>query len=162
LLLLAVVFRRPRHLLLVLTNLPFALVGGVFAAYLASEGETPHLSIGSLVGFVTLFGISMRNAIMMISHFEHLVAVERLPWNLETALRGASERMVPILMTASVTALGLLPIALGGDKAGREIEAPMAIVILGGLTTSTVLNLLVLPILAHRFGRFRPEEIEGA
>jgi len=92
---------------------------------------------------------------MMISHFEHLVAVERLPWNLETALRGASERMVPILMTASVTALGLLPIALGEDKAGREIEAPMAIVILGGLITATLLNLFVVPSLYLRFGKPR-------
>jgi Cu/Ag efflux pump CusA len=90
---------------------------------------------------------------MMISHFEHLVTVEKHPWGLETALRGATERLVPILMTALVTALGLLPLALGSGEAGREIEGPMAIVILGGLVTSTALNLLVLPTLALRHGR---------
>ncbi|MBV8879641.1 MAG: efflux RND transporter permease subunit [Planctomycetaceae bacterium] len=158
LLLLAMVFRRLRNLLLVLANLPFALVGGVLAVYF-TEGV---LSIGSLVGFVTLFGITTRNSIMMVSHFEHLVGVEGRPWGLETALRGASERLVPVLMTALVTALGLLPIALGSEEAGREIEGPMAIVILGGLATSTLLNLLVLPTLALRFGRFDRESEDEA
>jgi Cu/Ag efflux pump CusA len=153
-LLLAIVFRRGRHVLLVLANLPFALVGGVLAVF-ASGGL---LSIGSLVGFVTLFGLTMRNSIMMISHFEHLVQEEGLTWGLEAALRGASERLLPILMTALVTALGLLPLALGTGEAGREIEGPMAIVILGGLLTSTVLNLLVLPTLALRWGRFAKGE----
>jgi Cu/Ag efflux pump CusA len=91
---------------------------------------------------------------MLISHYEHLVAVEGQEWGMETALRGAAERLAPILMTALVTGLGLLPLALGSGDAGREIEGPMAIVILGGLLTSTVLNLLVLPTLALRFGRF--------
>src|SRR5438093_8610251 len=91
---------------------------------------------------------------MMISHFEHLVQVEGMTWGWEAAMRGASERLVPILMTALVTALGLLPLAIGSGAAGREIEGPMAIVILGGLATSTLLNLLVLPTLALRFGRF--------
>ena len=152
LLLLGVVLHRARNLILVLANLPFALVGGVLAVHFS--GGT--LSVGSLVGFVTLFGITTRNSIMMVSHFEHLVGVEGRPWGLETALRGASERLVPILMTALVTALGLLPIAIGGESAGREIEGPMALVILGGLATSTLLNLLVLPTLALRFGRFEP------
>jgi CzcA family heavy metal efflux pump len=152
LLLLSVVFREPRNLLLVLANLPFALVGGVLAAYFAGGS----LSVGSLVGFVTLFGITTRNSIMMVSHFEHLVQREGCAWNLETALRGASERFVPITMTATVTALGLLPLAIESGKAGREIEGPMAAVILGGLVTSTMLNLLVLPSLALRFGRFAP------
>jgi Cu/Ag efflux pump CusA len=155
-LLLAMVFRRMRNLLLVLANLPFAMVGGVLAVFLMGGA----ISVGSLVGFVTLFGITTRNSIMMISHYEHLVAVEGRPWGLETALRGASERLVPILMTALVTAFGLLPIALGTGEAGREIEGPMAIVILGGLATSTVLNLLVLPTLALRFGRFE-EPVAG-
>ena len=88
-----------------------------------------------------------------ISHFEYLVNVEKLPWGMEAALRGATERLVPILMTALVTALGLLPLALGSGEAGREIEGPMAIVILGGLVTSTALNLLVLPTLALRYGK---------
>jgi hypothetical protein len=143
--------------LLVLANLPFALVGGVLAIFLVgifSEEGRGSLSLGTLVGFVTLFGITMRNSIMMISHFEHLVNEEGMTWGLETALRGSTERLVPILMTALVTGLGLLPLALGSGEAGREIEGPMAIVILGGLVTSTLLNLLVLPTLALRFGKF--------
>jgi CzcA family heavy metal efflux pump len=152
-LLLAVVLRRSRTLLLVLANVPFALVGGVLAVF-ATGGL---LSLGSLVGFVTLFGITIRNSILLVSHYQHLVSVDGLQWGLETALRGAEERLVPILMTALVTAFGLLPLALGSGEAGREIEGPMAIVILGGLLTSTVLNLLVLPTLALRFGRFDRE-----
>jgi Cu/Ag efflux pump CusA len=151
LLLLTVVLRRGRNVLLVLANLPFALVGGVLAVF-AGGGI---LSVGSLVGFVTLFGLSMRNSIMLISHYEHLVVKEGCEWNLDTVLRGASERLVPILMTALVTALGLLPLALGGQSAGGEIEGPMAIVILGGLITSTALNLLVLPVLAWKWGRWK-------
>ena len=149
-LLLAIAFRNFRNLVLVLANLPFALAGGVLAIFLSGG----WLTLGSLVGLVTLFGISTRNSIMMISHFDHLVRVEGHLWNMETALRGASERLVPILMTALVASLGLLPIAIGSGDPGREIEGPMAIVILGGLATSTALNLLVLPTLALRFGRF--------
>ncbi|PYM35906.1 MAG: CusA/CzcA family heavy metal efflux RND transporter [Candidatus Rokuibacteriota bacterium] len=149
-LLLWLVFKSFRTLTLVLANLPFALVGGVIAVFVTGG----WLSVGSLVGFVTLFGITMRNSIMMVSHFEHLVAVEGLTWGREAALRGASERLVPVLATALVTGLGLLPLAVGSGTPGREIEGPMAIVILGGLVTSTVLNLLVLPTLALRFGRF--------
>jgi CzcA family heavy metal efflux pump len=154
-LLLAIVFHSGRRLLLVLANLPFALIGGVLAIFLVGyfSGGQGSLSLGTLVGFVTLFGITMRNSIMMISHFEHLVRVEKHPWGMETVLRGATERLVPILMTAIVTALGLLPLALGSGEAGREIEGPMAIVILGGLVTSTALNLLVLPTLALRYGK---------
>jgi CzcA family heavy metal efflux pump len=150
LLLLSLVFRRTSHVALVLANIPFALVGGVLAVF-ASGGST---SIGSWVGFVTLFGISTRNSIMLISHYEHLVEVDGAPWSIETVARGAGERLVPILMTALVTALGVLPLALGSGEAGREIEGPMAIVILGGLITSTALNLLVLPAFAWRWGRF--------
>ena len=163
LLLLTIVFHSGRNLLLLLVNVPFALVGGVLAVGLSnvlSPGEG-GLTIGSLVGFVTLFGITMRNSIMMISHFEHLVNEEGMTWGLEAAMRGASERVMPILMTATVTALGLLPLALGSGEAGREIEGPMAIVILGGLLTSTLLNLLVLPTLALRFGKFKPKPLNG-
>lgn len=96
----------------------------------------------------------------MISHYEHLVGAEEMDWGLETALRGASERLAPILMTALVTGLGLLPLAIGSGDPGREIEGPMAIVILGGLITSTALNLLVLPSLALRYGRFEKIEQE--
>ena len=157
LMLLSVVLGHWRNLLLILVNLPFALVGGVLAVYLvmllSSSGEGA-LTMGSLVGFVTLFGVTTRNAIMLLSHYDHLVREEGLSWNLETAIRGASERLVPILMTALVTSLGLLPLALGSGEAGREIEGPMAQVILGGLATSVTLNLLVLPTLALRFGAF--------
>jgi CzcA family heavy metal efflux pump len=149
-LLLAIVFRNMRNLLLVLVNLPFALVGGVLAVF--STGGL--LTVGGMVGFVTLFGITMRNSMMMISHYDHLVQQEGMTWGPEAALRGASERLVPILMTAIVTALGLLPLAIGSGEPGREIEGPMAVVILGGLVTSTALNLLVLPTLALRYGRF--------
>ena len=150
LLLLWLAFAQPGRLLLVLANLPFALVGGVVAV--ALTGGT--VSLGSLVGFVTLFGIATRNAVMLISHYDHLVTAEGAEWTLATALRGASERLGPILMTAAVTGLALLPLALGSGDPGREIEGPMAIVILGGLVTSTLLSLVVLPVLALRYGRF--------
>jgi CzcA family heavy metal efflux pump len=153
-LLLSVVMSNYRNLLLVLLNLPFALVGGVLAAWITGG----NVSLGSLVGFVTLFGITLRNSIMMISHYEHLVDVEGAIWGSETAIRGAAERLAPILMTALVTGLGLLPLATGSGDPGREVEGPMAIVILGGLLTSTLLNLLVLPTLALRHGRFQKPE----
>ncbi len=149
-LLLFLALHSTRALLLVLVNLPFALVGGI-ATVLVTGG---NLSLGSLIGFVTLFGITLRNSIMLISHYEHLVNQEGVAWGAEASRRGASERLVPILMTALVTGLGLLPLALYSGEPGNEIEGPMAIVILGGLVTSTVLNLLVLPTLALRFGRF--------
>ena len=154
LILLATAVGQWRHLLLILANVPFALVGGVLAVDLARHWGGGGLSMGSLVGFVTLFGITMRNSIMLVSHYEHLVRLEGQPWGLETAIRGAGERLIPILMTALVTGLGLLPLALGAQTAGREIEGPMAWVILGGLLTSTLLNLVLLPALALRFGRF--------
>ncbi len=134
---------------LILANLPFALVGGVLAVWFAGG----ILDVGSLIGFVTLFGITMRNSMMMVSHWQHLHEVEKLPWGRALIFRGARERLAPVLMTALVTGLGLLPIAWGSGEAGREIEGPMARVILGGLATSTVLNLLLLPILYHRVSR---------
>jgi CzcA family heavy metal efflux pump len=149
-LLLFLALRSRRGVALVMLNLPFALVGGVLSVALTGF----DLSLGAMVGFVTLIGISLRNSIMLISHYEHLVQIERLPWDLATAVRGASERLVPILMTALVTSLALLPLAATSGAAGNEIEGPMAIVILGGLVTSTLLNLVVLPTLALRYGRF--------
>ncbi len=155
--LLWVAFGEASRLWLVLANLPFALVGGVLAVF-ATGGL---LSLGSLVGFVTLFGIATRNAVMLISHYDHLVTVEGEIWGRGAAMRGALERLGPILMTALVTALGLLPLALGSGDPGREIEGPMATVILGGLLTSTVLSLFVLPVVALRWGRFgRGEAME--
>ena len=147
---LSIAFHTTRNTLIVLANLPFALVGGVIAALLTGG----NLSVGSLVGFVTLFGITTRNSIMMVSHFEHLVHYEGETWGIHAAVRGASERLTPVLMTAIVTALGLLPLAIGSGQPGKEIEGPMATVILGGLVTSTALNLLVLPTLALRYGHF--------
>lgn len=156
-LLLSAVTRNWRNLLLILANLPFALVGGVLAVF-ATGGV---LSLGGMVGFVTLFGITLRNSILMIARYEHLVAVEGSPWGLETALRGAADRLAPILMTSIVTGLGVLPLALGTGDPGLEIEGPMAVVILGGLMSSMALNLLLLPTLAVRYGRFEtaPNEL---
>ncbi|HEX6104168.1 MAG TPA: efflux RND transporter permease subunit [Gemmatimonadales bacterium] len=159
LMLLWVAFGESSRLLLVLANVPFALLGGVLAVF-ATGGL---LSLGSLVGFVTLFGIATRNAVMLVSHYDHLVRAEGERWGRAAAVRGALERLGPILMTALVTGLGLLPLALGSGDPGREIEGPMAIVILGGLATSTLLSLFVLPTLASRFGRFgagRPQDDE--
>ncbi len=154
-LLLFLALKSRRGVLLVMMNMPFALVGGVLSVMLTGG----NLSLGGMVGFVTLFGISLRNSIMLISHYEHLVHVDRMPWCMETAIRGASERLVPIMMTALVTALALLPLALTSGAAGNEIEGPMAIVILGGLATSTLLNLIVLPTLALRYGRFERDTL---
>ena len=134
--------------------LPMALVGGVLAVWLGDG----MLSLGSLVGFLTVFGIAARNGILMISHFQHLEHDEGVPFGPELVLRGAKERLAPIMMTALATGLALVPLAVAGSIPGHEIEHPMAIVILGGLVTSTLLNLFVLPSLYLRFG----EEQEGA
>ncbi|TAN02464.1 MAG: efflux RND transporter permease subunit [Rhodanobacteraceae bacterium] len=146
-LLLYLALRSVRVVALVLVNLPFALVGGIAVALLTGG----VLTLGGLVGFVTLFGISVRNSIMLVSHYRHLVVVEGQPWTVDTVQRGAAERLVPILMTALVTALGLAPLAFTSGAPGNEIEGPMAAVILGGLLTSTALNLLVLPTFAARW-----------
>jgi CzcA family heavy metal efflux pump len=147
---------RLRNVALMLANVPFSLVGGVLAVLLTGG----LLSVGSMVGFVTLFGITVRNSIMLIAHYQHLVEHEGMPWNLATAIRGAQERLTSILITALVTALAMLPIAIGSDNPGREIMGPMAAVIIGGLTSSTVLNLLIMPTIMLHYGRFerrRPE-----
>lgn len=135
-------FQSARLTFLVLFSLPFALIGGIFAA-LATGGV---LSLGSLVGFITVLGIAARNAIMMVSHYRYLQQVEKMPLGPELLLRGARERVVPILMTALTAGLALLPLAISGSRPGYEVEHPMAIVILGGLFTSTLLNLVVLPV----------------
>jgi CzcA family heavy metal efflux pump len=130
-------------------TLPFALVGGVLAAWLAGG----VISLGSLVGFFTVLGIAARNGIMMISHFQHLEREEGERFGTALVIRGARERLSPILMTALATGLALVPLAIAGDLPGHEIEHPLAIVILGGLITSTLLNLFVTPSLYLRFGR---------
>ena len=111
------------------------------------------LSLGSRVGFVTVLGIAARNGIMLVSHYRHLEAEEGEAFGKALILQGAEERLSPILMTALATALALLPIALGGNQPGQEIEHPMAVVILGGLVTSTLLNLFLMPVLYHRWSR---------
>jgi Cu/Ag efflux pump CusA len=137
---------------LVLANLPFCLIGSVLAIVVTGIG----LSLGTVVGLVTVFGVSARNAILQLAHYEHLVEVEGAPWSLEVVIRGANERLIPIFMTAAVTALGLAPLAFGMNRPGQEIEGPMAVTVLGGLLSSTLLNLFVLPALAHRYVRIRP------
>ena len=134
---------------LVLANLPFSLIGSVLIIAVSGIG----ISLGTIVGLVTVFGISARNGILQLAHYEHLAEVEHLAWNQGTVLLGANERLIPILMTAVVTALGLLPLALGSNRPGQEIEGPMAITVLGGLLSSTILNLLLLPAMAQRFAR---------
>jgi CzcA family heavy metal efflux pump len=150
-LLLHAAFGSLRLAILTFLLLPMALVGGVLAVRLG-DGV---LSLGSLVGFLTVFGIAARNGILMISHFQHLERHEGEPFGPGLVLRGAKERLAPILMTASATGLALLPLAVPGAIPGHEIEHPMAIVILGGLVTATLLNLFVLPSLYLRFGKGR-------
>lgn len=140
---------------LVLANLPFSLIGSVLAIAVTGIG----ISLGTVVGLVTVFGVSARNAILQLAHYEHLVEVEGAPWSLDVVIRGANERLVPIFMTAAVTALGLAPLAFGMNRPGQEIEGPMAVTVLGGLLSSTLLNLFVLPALAHRYVRVRPDSV---
>ena len=135
--------------------LPSALVGGVLAAYLG-DGV---ISLGSLVGFLTVLGIAARNGILMINHFQHLEKHEGETFGASLVLRGAKERLAPILMTASTTGLALIPLVVIGSIPGNEIEHPMAVVILGGLVTSTLLNLFIIPPLYLRFGAKQAEEV---
>jgi len=135
-------------------SLPFALIGSVLAVILSGG----VLSLGSLVGFITVLGIAARNGIMLVSHYRHLETEEDEPFGERLALRGAEERLAPILMTALTAMLALLPIVVRGNVPGQEIEHPMAVVIVGGLLTSTFLNLFLLPALYARFGEpARPE-----
>ena len=145
-------FRSTRITALVGLSLPFALVGGVIGVALTGG----VLSLGSLVGFVTVIGISARNGIMLLSHYDHLRRFEGEAFGPALILRGAQERLVPILMTALCAGLALVPLVVAGDKPGHEIEHPMAIVILGGLISSTALNLFLMPALYARFGKERP------
>ena len=139
-----------RNTALTLVNLPFALMGGIITVIIT--GAT--LSVGSIVGFITLFGITVRNSIMLVSHYRHLVEVEGRLWNKETVILGAQERLPSILMTALVTALAMFPIAFNSDNPGREIMGPMAAIIIGGLASSTLLNLCLLPSILLKYGTF--------
>jgi CzcA family heavy metal efflux pump len=149
LLLLQAAFGSFRLAALSLLTLPMALVGGVLAAYIGGG----VISLGSLVGFFTVMGIAARNGILMINHYQHLERHEGETFGPELVLRGARERLSPILMTALATGLAVVPLVITGDIPGHEIEHPLAVVILGGLFTSTLLNLFVVPSLYLRFGR---------
>jgi Cu/Ag efflux pump CusA len=147
-LLLYVAFRSARDAALVMLNLPLALIGGV-AGVFAGGGV---VSVASLVGFITLFGIATRNGVMLVAHIRQLVEVEGMADIREAVQRGAMERLAPILMTALAAGLALVPLALQGGQPGSEIQTPMAIVILWGLLSSTALNMIVVPALYLRFG----------
>jgi Cu/Ag efflux pump CusA len=142
-------FSSSRDAVLIMVNLPLALMGGVFGVYLAGG----VLSVASIVGFITLFGIATRNGIMLVSHIRHLQEHEAMTDFRAAVTRGATERLVPILMTALAAGLALVPIALSAGEPGSEIQAPMAMVIMFGLLSSTALNMVVVPILYERFGR---------
>ena len=149
--LLQIAFRSWRLAAVAFLTLPVALVGGVLAAFLTDR----TISLGALVGFLTVLGIAARNGIMLISHYQHLEREEGMPFGPDLILRGARERLAPILMTALATGLALLPLVVAGTIPGHEIEHPMAMVILGGLVTSTLLNLFAMPFLYLRFGHSR-------
>ena len=151
--LLAISYRSIKSAMLIIINLPLALIGGIVAVLLSGG----ILSIPSLVGFVTLIGIATRNGIMLISHYNHLIKEENKSLD-EAVMQGSLERLIPILMTALTTSLALIPLAVRGTAPGNEIQSPMAIVILGGLVTATFLNMIVMPVLFHRYFR----EIEKA
>lgn len=139
-----------RQAILVMVNLPLALIGGIVSIYF-TEGI---ITIASLVGFITLFGIAVRNGILMVSHYNYLMDKEGKTL-LEAVVQGSMERLNPVLMTALTTGLALFPLAFAADKPGSEIQSPMSIVILGGLLTATFLNLIVVPILFAKWGRKR-------
>jgi CzcA family heavy metal efflux pump len=154
--LLRLAFRSVRDAVLILLNLPLALIGGLIGVFLTGS----VLSVASLIGFITVFGIATRNGIMLVSHIRHLQEHEGVTDFQQAVDRGALERLAPILMTALATALALVPLAIGGDKPGNEIQTPMAVVILFGLLTSMLMNMLLVPALYLRFGsRISPETL---
>jgi CzcA family heavy metal efflux pump len=150
--LLHLAFRSARDAALIMLNLPLALIGGVAGVFVGGG----VLSVASLIGFITVFGIATRNGIMLVSHIRHLQEHEGVTDFREAVRRGAMERLVPIMMTALAAGLALIPLALGGEKPGNEIQTPMAIVILFGLLTSMVLNMIIVPALYFRLGRPSP------
>jgi Cu/Ag efflux pump CusA len=150
-----------RAALLVMVNLPLAIIGGIVAIYLTEAAnplintlalfgltrglyQAPVISIASLVGFITLFGIAVRNGLLLVNHYQHVMLVEGRPLA-DAIVKGSMERLVPILMTALCAALGLIPLALAAGEPGSELLSPLAVVVLGGLITSTFLNLIVVP-----------------
>ena len=155
---LVLAFGRARDAMLVMVNLPLALIGGVAGVFLAGG----VLSVASMIGFITLFGIATRNGIMLVSHIRHLMEVERVTNFREAVERGAHERLLPILMTAMAAGLALIPLAMAAGESGSEIQTPMAIVILCGLTTSTLLNMFVVPTLYLRYGQPLAQQVAEA
>jgi Cu/Ag efflux pump CusA len=156
-LLLFVAFGTARDALIVMLNLPLAMIGGIVGVFVSGG----ILSVASIIGFITLFGIATRNGVMMITHVHHLAEHEGVGDALMAVKRGAEERLVPILMTALAAGLALVPLALAAGEPGSEIQAPMAIVILFGLASSTMLNMIVVPALYLRFGALRDEIASG-
>ena len=136
--------------------LPTALVGGLLAAFTGDR----VISLGSLVGMLTVLGIAARNGILLIQHYRHIEHVEGEPFGVGLVMRGASERLSPILMTTLCTGLALLPLIVPGSIPGHEIEHPMAVIILGGLVSSTLLTLFVVPVLYLWFGAARPGDAD--
>ncbi|MFH1027269.1 MAG: efflux RND transporter permease subunit, partial [Pseudomonadota bacterium] len=151
-LILYIEFRCFRDAFLVMVNLPLAFIGGIIAVFFTSR----VISVASLVGFITLFGIATRNGILLISHYKHLMEQENKSLQ-EAVLQGSMERLRPVVMTALAAGLALVPFAFSSDKPGNEILSPLAIVILGGLLSSTILNMVVLPSLYLKFGK-EPQE----
>jgi CzcA family heavy metal efflux pump len=151
LVLLQVAFRSWRLAFMILLTLPMALVGGVLAAW----GTLGTITLGALVGFFTVLGIAARNAILLVAHFRHLEEEEGMSFGRDLVIKGAMDRLAPILMTALATALALAALVVNGNRPGQEIEYPMAVVILGGLATATLLNLFVIPVLYLAFGKKR-------
>jgi Cu/Ag efflux pump CusA len=143
---------------LLVATLPVALTGGIGAVWVVLGG---HLGLGAMVGLVTLFGITLRNGLLLLIHTRRLVREEGAPWTPATARRAATDRLPAILITATVTALGLLPLAIATGSPGDAIEGPMAIVILGGLITATLGNLFLLPNAAARVLRIGPRRDDG-
>jgi CzcA family heavy metal efflux pump len=156
--LLVLAFGRTRDALLIMVNLPLALIGGVAGVFLSGG----VLNVATLIGFITLFGIATRNGIMLVSHIRQLMAVEGVANLREAVIRGSEERLAPILMTALAAGLALIPLALGGGTSGSEIQTPMAIVILCGLVTSTLLNMFVVPALLVMAGAGAEEAVPRA
>jgi Cu/Ag efflux pump CusA len=147
--LLVLAFGSARDAWLIMVNLPLALIGGVAGVFLSGG----VLNVATMIGFITLFGIATRNGIMLVTHIHHLMKVEQVRDFREAIERGAEERLVPIIMTAAAAGLALVPLAIRGGQTGSEIQTPMAIVILCGLTTSTLLNMVVVPAMYLRYGR---------
>ena len=149
LVILSTAFRSWRDALIIMSNLPLALIGGVVGVFLGGG----VLSVASLIGFITLFGIATRNGIMLISHIKHLMTEEGVTDFRRAVVQGSCERLAPILMTALSTALALIPIGLGLGKTGSEIHASLALVVLCGLFSSTALNMIVVPAVYWRFAK---------